>query len=360
MSGDPTYPPPGGYPPPGPGWGSPPPPPPGWDPPQGGVPPWGVAPPVRAAHKPGAVPLRPLGLGDMYDAAFKIIRSNPRATVGSALLISTVAMFVPLLVTVALAGAFDLSTSLSGEQLSEAEAITALGGPVALGIGTLLQSVGLIFVTGMVCQVTAAAAVGRRIGLAEAWAATRGRRWRLLGLAALYFLVSVLLFAGYVLLWVLVVLTAETLVIVLWGLVTVPAFVVLLIWTWTRVYCLSVPALMLERIGVFAAFGRAYRLTAGQFWRTFGIALLTAVITAVAGQLLAVPFAFGAVLVPLVVTGLTGAYVGMVLQALGSVLAAAFVTPFTAAVTSLQYVDQRMRKEGYDLELMTEAGIGAP
>ena len=47
------------------------------------------------------------------------------------------------------------------------------------------------------------------------------------------------------------------------------------------------------------------------------------------------------------------------LHALGSVVAAAFVAPFTAAVTSLQYLDQRMRKEAYDVELMAQAGITA-
>ena len=38
-------------------------------------------------------------------------------------------------------------------------------------------------------------------------------------------------------------------------------------------------------------------------------------------------------------------------------LATAFVAPFTAAVTTLQYLDQRMRKEAYDVELMAQAGI---
>ena len=46
-------------------------------------------------------------------------------------------------------------------------------------------------------------------------------------------------------------------------------------------------------------------------------------------------------------------------HALGSVVGAAFVAPFTAAVTSLQYLDQRMRKEAYDVELMAQAGITA-
>ena len=46
-------------------------------------------------------------------------------------------------------------------------------------------------------------------------------------------------------------------------------------------------------------------------------------------------------------------------QALTQVVSAAFVTPFTSSVTSLQYLDPRMRKEAYDVELMQQAGITA-
>ena len=58
-----------------------------------------------------------------------------------------------------------------------------------------------------------------------------------------------------------------------------PALVALMCWFWIRVTYLPVPALMIERIGVFAAIGRGYRLTRKQFWRTFGIGLLTVLIT---------------------------------------------------------------------------------
>ena len=44
-------------------------------------------------------------------------------------------------------------------------------------------------------------------------------------------------------------------------------------------------------------------------------------------------------------------------NALTSVVSAAFVAPFTTTVASLQYLDQRMRKEAFDVELMTRAGI---
>ena len=84
--------------PPPPGWQPPPPPPPSYTGSYAGSqpPPPGVS---GAAHKPGAMPLRPLGLSDMYDAAFRIIRFNPKATVGSAVLVATIAWLVPVIVT---------------------------------------------------------------------------------------------------------------------------------------------------------------------------------------------------------------------------------------------------------------------
>ena len=210
----------------------------------------------------------------------------------------------------------------------------------------------------MVAHVTHAAAVGRRLTLAEAWAATHGKRWRLLGPDAAgrassacsrsrWSSESIVLVA---------VVTGDVLVTVLLALVLVAGAIPLFVWLWIKVVFLATPALMLEPIGVFASFGRNWRLTAGQFWRILGIGLLTVLITGVAGNILSIPFSFGgqigAALVP--------EYFFLILtlgQAIGLVLQNAFVAPFTAAVTSLQYLDQRMRKEAYDVELMREAGL---
>ena len=332
-------------------------PPPGWRPP-------GQA-PLGAAHKPGAIPLRPLGLGDIYDAAFKIIRHNPRATVGSAVLVAAVAMAIPVLVTGVLSLAVDLSFDASGSGSADPTAddlVGLLGAGGSLLVGTLLQSLGLILVTGMIARVCAAAAIGRRLGLVEAWQETRGRRWRLIGLTALLAVLLTLLLAVYAGLWVLVVLLADQVwPVVVFGLVSVPLFLTCLVWFWVRVYYLPVPALMLEDVGVLGAIRRGHELTRRQFWRTFGIALLTVVVAQVAGSMLSLPISFlgqGA--------ALAGAppewslFLLVLSQALSSVVAAAFVSPFTAAVTSLQYLDQRIRKEAYDVELMTRAGIRVP
>ena len=140
------------------------------------------------------------------------------------------------------------------------------------------------------------------------------------------------------------------------GLVVVALATMVLLWV--RTYYLAVPALMLEPVGVFGALRRSWALTSRQFWRTFGIALLTAVITQIAGGMLAVPFSIAGLVGSLATSNVEVALmIGVVTNAVAAVVAAAFVAPFTAAVTSLQYVDQRIRKEGFDVELMARAGI---
>ncbi len=358
MSGSQGYPPPGSNPgAPPPGWSPPPQPQPTWAPPPVAPPPFPAPGMLGAAHKPGALPLRPLGLGDIYDAAFRVIRFNPKSTVGSAVLVAGVAMAAPVLVTAVLAAIFELSLDGgSGSTADDVATVAALG---TLGIGSVLQYAGLVFVTGMIAHVVAAAAAGRRLSLGEAWAATRGRRWRLVGLTLLIGLSWGILLTAYVLASVVVVMVFDDWrPILAWFLVTLPAGAALSAWLWIRLTYFAVPALMLERIGVLAAIGRSHRLTSGQFWRTFGIALLTLVVTTIASQVLTVPFG---IVAQVVAFGLSDSSVGLLVyviaNALGTVVATAFVAPFTSAVTSVQYLDQRMRKEAYDVELMAQAGI---
>ncbi|KRF35193.1 hypothetical protein [Nocardioides sp. Soil805] len=314
---------------------------------------------LGAAHKPGAIPLRPLTLSDIYDAAFRIIRFNPTATVGSAVLVASVAMAIPVVVTAVLTLALDLSLSVddSGELGGDVSGV--LGSMGSLGLGSVLQAVGLILVGGMIAHVVAAAAIGRRLSLEQAWGATRGKRWRLVGLTVVLGLALVLGLVVYGLTWIPVVATADDWrQPVLYGVVSVPVFLAVLVWFWVRVYYLPVPALMLEPVGVLGAIGRGFRLTRGAFWRTFGIALLTVVIAQAAGTALAMPLSFlaqGALLGG--VPSEAGVLVLVVSQAVASVVTAAFVAPFTTSVTALQYLDLRMRAEGHDITLMRQAGI---
>ena len=144
----------------------------------------------------------------------------------------------------------------------------------------------------------------------------------------------------------------------MFAVVTVPLFLAGMSLFWIRVYYLPVPALMLEPVGVVGAIGRGYRLTSRAFWRTFGIAILTVLITQFAGGVLSFPVSLVGQLAAAAGAGSGyGALILVVTQALASVITAAFVAPFTSAVTSIQYLDQRIRKEAYDVELMTMAGL---
>jgi hypothetical protein len=319
---------------------------------------------MPAAHKPGAIPLRPLGLGDIYDGAFKIIRFNPKATVGSAVLVTAVAVAIPVLVTGALTLLLDLSYSTTavasdGAPTSDTTGLFASYGSMVGG--SILQAFGLIFVTGMIVHVAAAAAVGHKLSLGAAWAATKGKRWRLVGLSALLAAAAAIFIALLGGIIVVLALTVATWLAVVASIVLSLAAFCAVVFFWVRVYYLAVPPLMLEPIGVFGALGRSWALTSRQFWRTFGIALLTLVITRIVGGILGVPFSIAGLLgVFASGDGEAGLLIMVVSNALSAVVTAAFVAPFTAAVASLQYIDQRIRKEGYDVELMTRAGIVSP
>lgn len=99
----------------------------------------------------------------------------------------------------------------------------------------------------------------------------------------------------------------------------------------------------------------------GSFWRVLGILLLATLIGWLITTIIGVPFSLGSGAfsglfdpqagVPQQSTG------GLVLQSVGSVIAATIVTPFTALVTVVLYIDQRMRREGMDIELARAAGI---
>ena len=116
---------------------------------------------------------------------------------------------------------------------------------------------------------------------------------------------------------------------------------------------LAVPALLFERIGVFSAIGRSFELVSGRFWSILLLLLVTFV------AVLVVSFVFG-----LLIGGIAAAAaddsqaVGAAVTFLVTVGASAVTTPIFAAIISVLYFDQRVRKEGFDLQLLAQ-GVGA-
>jgi hypothetical protein len=101
---------------------------------------------------------------------------------------------------------------------------------------------------------------------------------------------------------------------------------------------------------------RSWHLVSGDFWRVFGILLLTSLLVGLVATILSVPFTIAGTLFGMFGVGsVATTIVSAVLIALGSTLGAMFTYPFEAGVSGLLYADRRMRSEAFDLVLQTAA-----
>src|SRR5262249_60621824 len=126
---------------------------------------------------------------------------------------------------------------------------------------------------------------------------------------------------------------------------------------------LAGPAVVLEREGPARALARSWRLVRGSFWRVLGITLLASLIVVVTAGVLQIPFGLFAALAGggsslLPSTG--GSVAGILISAVGGVVAGAVARPLSAGGAVLLYVDLRVRRGGLDLVLQTPAGRAAP
>ncbi len=343
----------GGYPPPGGQQGAPP-----------SYPRWQSQP---QAPKPGVIPLRPLGVGEILDGAFTSIRRNPRATLGIAALLLTASAVITTtlsLILVHYVGTVNLPTP--GQQLTTEQAsrlLTRMGEVLA---PTAAVSVVLAFIvdtvlTGLLTVVIGRSVLGHKITAGEAWRIARPRMAALIGATVLIPLILIGLWAAYaIVLVILAVLHAPGAVI--GGLAVFGAIAALILTIWFAImFRMAAQVVVLEREGPVRALARSWRLVRGSFWRVLGITLLAGLIVVVTAGVLQIPFSlFGAMagggnsLLP--ATG--GNVAGILISAVGGVVAGAVARPISAGVAVLLYVDLRMRREGLDLVLQAAAGGG--
>ena len=148
----------------------------------------------------------------------------------------------------------------------------------------------VLVVTGMVVHVVAQAVLGHKVTAGQAWGAVRGRILRLLGLSLLSWLIAFLPFALAVTVGVVVAVAVDPVVGVLVGVPLGLLALVAMVWFYIRFAVLAPAALILERRGVAGSLRRAGALTRRQFWRVFGIVLLTQLVAGFASSLLSMPF----------------------------------------------------------------------
>jgi hypothetical protein len=358
---------------PTPGYGTPPPgygpPPPGYGafPPGFPAPPpgYGAPPPPAGPHiaglefRPGIIPLRPLTLGDIFGAVIKAIRGNVAATIGLAVVTSLICLVPTTALGAWLASQEDI-TVLDGSGSGTTLGLYGLLGTYLPGLGSVIASIAL---TGFLSYVIGQAVIGRKVGIGETWDGTKRRLPAIAG-AVLITIVGALLIMGVVLgpplAWLVALGRAEVAPILLLLLAVLVA-VLLYLWLWTRLAFVTA-VIVLEGRGVGSAFARSWRLTSGRpFWRIFGIRLLTSVLVGFAANIITFPLTMLGLAVVFAVGDENDIFMWQaVLTGIATLISGALTTPFSAGVDALMAIDQRIRREGLDVQLIHAAQQGGP
>ncbi|MBX3104633.1 MAG: hypothetical protein IT191_04910 [Microbacteriaceae bacterium] len=314
--------------------------------------------------KPGLIPLRPMELGTILGAAFRTIRRNPKPTFGISILIQGI---VWILTNVALIVPAWLS--LSSLQFTEdAESLNAILSGATLTL-ILTASVSVFFsiaatsiLQGIIVIEVSRGALGEKLTLRGLWRIARGRILALVGwglLAATVYLVVVAIIVGFlVLIYSVTGGTTGIWLVVLLGFFAFLGLVVLAAWINTKL--LLVPSiLVLERLKLWDAVVRSWRLTNGYFWKVFGINLLVTVILSFASGIITGPISLIFALVtqfmaPLgtdIQTVITIQVISYIVQSIVTLIVSSITAIIQTATIALLYLDIRMRKEGLDLIL---------
>jgi MFS family permease len=218
-----------------------------------------------------------------------------------------------------------------------------------------------VIATGMLTVVMGQSVLGRRVTTAQAWQRTKPRIWALFGVTILIGLIVGGAFIGGLLLAVLVGVglanAGDPAVGVLVGLPLGILSFLLGVWLYVKLL-LAPSALMLERAAVVESMRRASRLVKGAWWRTFGIYLLAYILVQIISTVLSFPLGIVAGILPIWLGEDSFALAYAASTALAVLLTSIITLPFLAGVTSLLYIDRRIRREALDLELQRAAGTG--
>ncbi|MET9881031.1 hypothetical protein ABZZ36_41580 [Actinacidiphila glaucinigra] len=341
-------------PPTGPVWGGPAPS--GWQQPHWGAPP---------SPKPGVIPLRPLGVGEILDGAVSTMRAHWRTVLTISFAVSLLTQGAMLLVQgFMLDDSATLNSLDEGADPSFGDVMNAVGGTLAAGgLALVITLLGSVIATAMLTMVISRAVLGHRVTLGEAWSDARHQLPRLFGLTLLLSLIGGGIIAIGIVPGILVAVGGATAAGA--GLAFLGGVVALGVVVWLMIrLSLASPALMLEKQGVLKSMARSVKLVRGSWWRILGIQLLTMILVYIVSSIIQIPF---------VVVGMAAGNDGLsafasgnqaglgwtylIVVGIGAVIGSTITFPIQAGVTALLYMDQRIRREALDIELARAAGI---
>ena len=140
---------------------------------------------------------------------------------------------------------------------------------------------------------------------------------------------------------------------VVFGLLGFLGILPLIIWLYFA-WSVAVPAQLTEDVRGTKAMARSFRLVRGRWWPVFGVQIVASAATTIVASIFSV--------IPGIVllTDLgENDFASATINGLATALASVITTPFLAAVAVVLYFDLRVRKEGFDLQLLARH-IGVP
>ncbi|WP_231505255.1 glycerophosphoryl diester phosphodiesterase membrane domain-containing protein [Cellulomonas sp. URHE0023] len=317
-----------------------------------------MAPPPGAswrppALQPGIIPLRPIGLGEIYDGAFRAIRANPKVMFGMSAIVVTIAVALQSLISWYVEGLVSTQfTDLAAEL--DPQGVAGLDSTLSAMVGELsglpITALATTVLTGLLIVSVSRSVLGQVVTVREVLKG--GRVWLVVGFSLLLTLIVSLVLGLGVGVVTLLGASGNLGIGILLGVLGLIAYVIATFWVSVRTLLVA-PALMLEGKGFWSTIRRAWRLTRGVFWRLFGIWLLTNILANIITAIFTVPAQmFG----QLFLGDTAGrSFASIAVNGVANVIALTLATTFVAAVTALLYVDVRMRREGLDVELARAA-----
>lgn len=310
--------------------------------------------------KPGLIPLRPLTLGTILAAPFRLLRKNPRPLLAYSLLLTGA---VSLLTLASVGGVTYLANSrISNATSKDAAAIGAgnvFAGILSILVPVIFSIIVSVILEGIVIMEVSRATLGEKLTFAGLWRGIRGRVGALIGWAAIATaatLVALLVLGGLITIIVIAFGPAGVVIGVLLGIVAFLGGIVVATWLSTRLSFVS-SALVLERLPLREAIRRSWSLSIGFFWKTLGIHLLVAFILQTAISIISFPIQLAVMLTSGVLEPNgetnpgTAYFIFYGLSLVVTVITGAIATVVESATIGLIYLDIRMRKEGLDMEL---------
>ena len=295
-----------------------------------------------------------MSVGEWLDATFTMYRRNFALIASiSAVVQIPYALLTLVLFEVTGLGAFVRSpfSSFNGQTLTPEQAqalLNSVWGALAVSVGLLIVSLLIVLPLGEAATTRAVSDryLDNKSSLGAAYRAAWKRLPSLIALILILVAAYVGLVAALVLLLILFAAVgagaAGGVIALLAFIVLIPLVIIVAVRT-----VIAVPAIVLERTSGWGGLKRSWALVSGRFWPTFGrillLGLISGIISGVVSTVLEVP---ASSLDP----GNTFIY-----DQVASAVAAVFIGPITYVGVTLLYYDARIRKEGFDIEMLARS-----